>query len=199
MVVGEGSSSRYLSRDDMRRLLRQALGGRLDGQRVLAIIPDGTRTMPMPLVAELLDEELGGAVAALDYLVALGTHRPMDDGQLSALLGRPVANGRAGRSRVDNHRWDDPATFTIFGTLSAAEVAELTGGLINRDVPVGQQTAERPRGWASEVSARCLAVNFAAGPAGARPGSSPCGCRTASSATKPTPSSPCSSSGRTKP
>ena len=136
MVVGEGSSSRYLSRHDMRRLLRQALGGRLDGQRVLAIIPDGTRTMPMPLVAELLDEELGGAVAALDYLVALGTHRPMDDGQLSALLGRPVANGRAGRSRVDNHRWDDPATFAVFGTLSATEVAELTGGLINRDVPV---------------------------------------------------------------
>jgi nickel-dependent lactate racemase len=136
MVVGEGSTGRFLSTDDMRRLLRQALAGRVDGQRVLVIIPDGTRTMPMPLMAALLDEVLGARVAALDYLVALGTHQPMDDAQLGALVGRPVSNGRAGRSRVDNHRWDDPATFATFGTLSAAEVAELTGGLIDRDVPV---------------------------------------------------------------
>jgi lactate racemase len=136
MVVGEGSSSRYLSADDIRRVLHQALAGRLNGQRVLTIIPDGTRTMPMPLMAALLEELLGDQVAALDYLVALGTHRPMDDAQLGALVGRPVSNGRAGRSRIDNHRWDDPATFVTFGTLTAAEVGGLTGGLIRRDVPV---------------------------------------------------------------
>ena len=48
----------------------------LDGLRVLVLIPDGTRTMPMPLMFETLERALGPRVAALDYLVALGTHMP---------------------------------------------------------------------------------------------------------------------------
>ena len=47
-------------------------------------------------------------VAALDFLVALGTHTPMSDEQLSRLVGRPVVDGRAGARRIFNHRWDDP-------------------------------------------------------------------------------------------
>ena len=47
----------------------------LDGKRVLIIIPDGTRSMPMPLMFNLFEELLGRRVKALDYLVALGTHR----------------------------------------------------------------------------------------------------------------------------
>ncbi len=71
-------------------------GWSVDGRRVLVLIPDGTRTMPMPAMFEILERELGPRVAALDYLVALGTHSPMDDAQLSALVGRPVVGGRAG-------------------------------------------------------------------------------------------------------
>ena len=40
--------------------------------------------MPMPLMFDLLERELGPRVAALDFLVALGTHSPMNDAQLSA-------------------------------------------------------------------------------------------------------------------
>ncbi len=35
-------------------------------------------------------------MAALDFLVALGTHTPMSDEQLTRHLGRPVVNGMAG-------------------------------------------------------------------------------------------------------
>ena len=108
----------------------------VDGRRVLAIIPDGTRTMPMPLVFELLEQELGSRVAALDFLVALGTHSPMDDAHLACLVGRPVSGGRAGTHRIFNHRWDDPATFVQLGTIPAQEIAELTGGKLSQDVPV---------------------------------------------------------------
>jgi lactate racemase len=103
---------------------------------VLVLIPDGTRTMPLPLMFEIVERELGPRVAALDYLVALGTHSPMDDRQLSALIGRPVAGGFAGQRRIFNHRWDDPATFAHLGTIPASVVEEVTGGRLSHSVPV---------------------------------------------------------------
>ena len=60
----------------------------VDGRRVIVLVPDGTRTMPLPLMVDILERELGPRVAALDFLVALGTHSPMSDKQLTTLLGR---------------------------------------------------------------------------------------------------------------
>src|SRR3954468_22305283 len=96
-VVGRGLQHGYLDSDSIERIAREGLALLpVDGKRVLVLIPDGTRTMPMPLMFQILERELGPRVAALDYLVALGTHSPMDDAQLSALIGRPVSGGRAG-------------------------------------------------------------------------------------------------------
>ncbi len=108
----------------------------LDGHRVLVVIPDGTRTAPIPLFFGLLQELLAGRVAALDYLVALGTHPPMTDLALSGLLGVPVRSGAAQSSRVFNHRWDLPETFTTIGTIPAAEIAEASQGRLSIEVPV---------------------------------------------------------------
>jgi nickel-dependent lactate racemase len=108
----------------------------LDGARVLVLIPDGTRTMPMPLLFATLDHALSARVAALDFLVALGTHTPMDDSRLSALVGRRVVDGSTGRSKIFNHNWADRATFSKLGTIPAAEIAELTNGRLEEDVPV---------------------------------------------------------------
>ncbi len=137
MVIGEGSVDRQLSTDDVRRIASEALGSLpVDGKRVLVIIPDGTRTMPMPLLFGILGDLLGRRTAALDYLVALGTHQPMSDARLSAHLGVLVKDGMAGARRIFNHRWDDPASFAALGVIPRAEIAALTGGLLERDVPV---------------------------------------------------------------
>ncbi|HUG52713.1 MAG TPA: lactate racemase domain-containing protein [Vicinamibacteria bacterium] len=136
-VVGRGLVDGHLSDAEVARAAREGLARLpLDGRRVLVLIPDGTRTMPLPLMFDVLAEHLGPRTAALDYLVALGTHPPMDDAHLSRLLGRPVEGGRAGRSRVFNHRWDDPATFARLGTIPAREVEELTAGRLSEEVPV---------------------------------------------------------------
>src|SRR5947199_3640043 len=109
-VVGAGVTEGHLAPAEVARVVAEALAGLpVDGRRVLVLIPDGTRTMPMPLMFDTLERELGPRVAALDYLVALGTHSPMTDAQLSALVGRPVADGRAGHRRIFNHRWNDPS------------------------------------------------------------------------------------------
>jgi len=134
---GGASADSPLSSDDVRSIVARSLSSlRLDGQRLLVIIPDRTRTMPMPLMWDSIEAAVGPRVAALDYLVALGTHPLMTDEQLSTLVGRPVVNGTAGRSKVFNHAWNDPKTFAHLGTIPAAEVRELTGGLLERGVVV---------------------------------------------------------------
>jgi len=136
-VVGRGLTEGELPPSEVEAVARAGLLELpLQGRRVLVLIPDGTRTMPMPLLFDVLERELGPRTAALDYLVALGTHAPMNDAQLSCLVGRKVEGGRAGRSRIVNHRWDDPATFVTLGTIAAAEIEELTGGRLSQAVPV---------------------------------------------------------------
>ena len=108
----------------------------VDGRRVLVLIPDGTRTMPMPLAFDMLERALGPRVKALDFLVALGTHPPLSDERLARLVGREVADGRAGERRVSNHLWGDPETFVTLGTIPAREIEDLTGGRLRQDVPV---------------------------------------------------------------
>jgi nickel-dependent lactate racemase len=136
-VVGYGFVNRYLSNEEVREIVREGLGSlAVDEKRVLIIIPDGTRTMPMPLMFGLFQELLAPRAAALDYLVALGTHPPMSDAQLSQLLGWPVSNGQAGKSHVFNHCWDNPANLLTLGVIAASEIGEITGGLMAQDVPV---------------------------------------------------------------
>jgi nickel-dependent lactate racemase len=118
-------------------IVAQALDSlNLDGKRVLIIIPDGTRTMPMPLMFNLFESLLGPRVKAMDYLVALGTHQPMSDAQLSRLVGRTVVNGQTGANTIFNHNWNDPANFVNIGSLPASQISEITGGLMSQDVPV---------------------------------------------------------------
>ena len=137
MVIGQGDTARYLSDGDVRRIVAEGFAGEaIDGKRLLVLIPDATRTMPMPLMFEALSDTLGPRAAALDFLVALGTHQPMSDDHLGRLLGRPVAGGQAGRSRVFNHRWDVADTFVTLGTIPAAEIARLSGGLLEVAVSV---------------------------------------------------------------
>ena len=136
-VSGAGARTRAMTEAEIRALLVEALGAAdLAGRRVLVIIPDSTRTAPIALMSGILSEILGAEVEALDYLVALGTHPAMDDAALSRLLGREVKGGRAGDSRIFNHRWDLPETFVTLGTITAAEVAAVTGGRLEMDVPV---------------------------------------------------------------
>jgi nickel-dependent lactate racemase len=136
-AIGAGFADRYLADSEVRDIVRDGLAAlRPDGKRFLFIIPDGTRTMPMPRMFALVREALAGRAAAVDYLIALGTHQPMDDAALSAHLGVAVVDGRAGTSHVFNHAWDDPATFRTIGTIAADEIARLSGGRLAQDVPV---------------------------------------------------------------
>src|SRR5579863_2650507 len=136
-VISHGLDDGYLSEDQVQAVVASGLTQlALDGLRVLVLIPDGTRTMPMPLLFGILEHELGPRVRSLDFLVALGTHSPMSDAQLSGLIGRSVTDGSCGKHRVFNHHWDSPSAFAKLGEISADEIESLTGGLLRQAVPV---------------------------------------------------------------
>jgi nickel-dependent lactate racemase len=145
MVLGTGSTTTALTPDAVEELLATAsqqvfTGGDLDpaGRRVLVIIPDGTRTAPIPLFFRLLNEHLGSRAAHLDYLIALGTHPHMSAEAIDRLVGATGAE-RAERYpnvSIFNHEWDNPAMLQTIGVIPRSETSELSGGLLADDVAV---------------------------------------------------------------
>jgi nickel-dependent lactate racemase len=139
MLAGKGYTDRFLTEDQVRGLVSEALTRTdLDGERVLVIIPDSTRTAPIPLFFRLFHEALRDRVAALDYLVALGTHQPMGEDALHRLVGITAAERSTtyAGTKLFNHRWDLPGTLIQVGTIPAAEIERLSQGLLVQDVPV---------------------------------------------------------------
>lgn len=137
MIYSKAMPTGALSGDEIRDFLARAMCElAIDGKRLLTIIPDGTRTMPMPMLFDLLQQELAPRTATRDFLVALGTHPVMSDAQLTRLLGRPVVNGVCGNSRVCNHRWDIPGTFPEIGSIPAKEAAQISGGILTDPIVI---------------------------------------------------------------
>jgi len=107
-------------------------------KRVLLIVPDATRTAPLPILFEAIYSAIGTAALQLDVLIALGTHPPMSEWQINKLLGFSEADraGRYANVRVFNHEWDKQEHLTTIGHLTTAEVEEISDGLLSLDVPV---------------------------------------------------------------
>jgi nickel-dependent lactate racemase len=117
-----------LTVDDVRATLAVALENRHAGERLLVLIPDHTRTVPLPMLFRATVEILRGA-AKLDFMVALGTHPPLDDEQLLRLVGLSPEErrGRYGHVGLLNHAWEDPDTLVSIGSLPSDRIAEMAG------------------------------------------------------------------------
>ncbi len=109
-----------------------------EGRRVLVIVPDATRTAPLPLLFGALYQRLRPVVAQLDVMIALGTHPPMSEQQICKLLGIDESERQRlfFQTQFHNHEWDRPERLTTLGTLSKADTAELSSGLLSLEVPV---------------------------------------------------------------
>jgi nickel-dependent lactate racemase len=139
IMIGQGSIEKALSQDDVRTLLAQGFDQLpMDGKRVLVIVPDGTRTAPVPLMFRLLYEQIGRRVACLDYLIALGTHPPMSEAAISRLVGASASERieKYPNVHVFNHGWDQPAALQTIGVIPQDEMAALTDGLMIVATPV---------------------------------------------------------------
>jgi nickel-dependent lactate racemase len=108
------------------------------GKRVLVIVPDSTRTAPLPLLFDAIYQQLLGRASSLDVLFALGTHPPMNEQQMCKLLGIAENERHKLFATVGlfNHEWDDPAQLIHLGTLTESETREISAGLLSEEVPV---------------------------------------------------------------
>ena len=168
--IGNGAPEDDLSPGELRAILDQALSHVAPGARVLTIIPDKTRDdntgLLFPIAAEILAMR---NIAQLDALVAQGTHVPMTDEEKRSKIG---GNSVPGLGHIYDHQWNVPEELVTIGELTAARVAELTGGLITNGVSVNLNRRLGPGVYDTVIIFSATVPHEVAGFAGgAKPGS----------------------------
>ncbi len=110
----------------------------LPGKRVLAIVPDNTRTAPLDMMFRVMHELLSPEVSAFDVLIALGTHPPMSDAAINQRLGitEQDRRDRYSKTRFFNHHWDNPSQLVSVGELSEEDVDRISRGRMRERVDV---------------------------------------------------------------
>jgi len=142
-----GGVADYLSPEQVTKFVSAAIeSAGIDGKRVCLVVPDGTRTCPLPLLLAAAHKGLTRA-SQVTVVIALGTHQGMSDEHLAKHLGY-----RAGALdetypgwQVVNHEFWLPETFTTVGNIDAQRIAELTRGLLpdtSVDVRINRHVAE---------------------------------------------------------
>jgi nickel-dependent lactate racemase len=134
-----GGPDRLLSEDEVRTFVRDQLDRLdVDGASVCLLVPDATRSCPLPLLLPAVHGALHGRVSRLTVLVALGTHAEMSADALAQHLGYAPGALEATypATTVLNHEWWDPATFADVGRIDGERIAELSDGMLRETVDV---------------------------------------------------------------
>jgi len=125
-----------LSTETIERIVVESVErGPFAGRRVLVIIPDATRSGPIPQMFQLLCRELAPKAKALDFLIALGTHQPLSPEHIEQLVGTPMADWPKG-VHVYNHEWQKPDTFVTLGSIPTEELEAISDGRLVGHPPV---------------------------------------------------------------
>jgi nickel-dependent lactate racemase len=111
-------------------VVRQLAAEDLAGRSVCVLVPDGTRSCPLPLLLDAVREALAGRASNVTVMVALGTHAAMSDEHLDRHLG--VHDGLT----VRNHEWWRPEELVSLGTIAGETVETLSGGRLREPVDV---------------------------------------------------------------
>lgn len=142
-----------LTENEIRASLTSALEKQFTSQRLLVLIPDHTRSLPLPFLFRALVEILHDA-RQLDFMVALGTHPGLSDESLNQLVGI-TADERASlaagkglgihpfiRSSVSypltmllNHAWDDPNALVTIGAIEQDQIKAIAGSRWHSSLP----------------------------------------------------------------
>jgi nickel-dependent lactate racemase len=117
-----------LSEQEIRNVLETGLTGRFSRQKILVLIPDHTRSLPLPLLFRLLVEVLPD-MRQLNFMVALGTHPALEEKELLRLVGITAEerSNRYAKVGLLNHAWDDPEALDQVHTFEQDQIKLLAG------------------------------------------------------------------------
>jgi lactate racemase len=138
-VSSIGGPTAILTEDEIRAFVAESLATiDVDGKSVCLVVPDGTRSCPLPLLINAVYGALHGRVTELTVLIALGTHAAMSDSYLAKHLGYEEGELESTYPGlvVRNHEWWDPSRLTSVGTIEAATVRELSDGRLDQSIEV---------------------------------------------------------------
>ncbi len=141
-MVGGGISAQaiaevgLLSHEAIRETLEKGLAGMFSGQKVLVLIPDHTRSLPLPFLFRALVEILH-ETRQLDFMVALGTHPPLSEESLNHLVGITAEERQAQFVHIGllNHAWDDPNALVVLGVMEQDEIKQLAASHWHESLP----------------------------------------------------------------
>ncbi len=143
-----GGPHEHVSDIELDAFVKEGLAGiDVDGKNVVLVIPDGTRSCPLPLLVGTMHRHLIDRVGTLTAVIALGTHSYMEPDEIDRMLG-VGAMGADGQPqpatladaypglRVVNHEWADPDMLVSVGRISAERIGELSEGRLHREANV---------------------------------------------------------------
>jgi nickel-dependent lactate racemase len=127
-IQATAPDKQFLDDDTIRQTLTAGLEGIHTGQKVLILIPDHTRTIPLPQLFRTLVKILHDA-KQLDFMVALGTHPPLSEAQLLKLVGITANERQTTYKHIGlfNHDWDKPGALTKIAVLPQSQIQEIAG------------------------------------------------------------------------
>lgn len=137
-VADDGSQ---LDIDTILETLKHGLEGKFSNQRLLVLIPDHTRSIPLPTLFRMLINILSDA-QQLDFMVALGTHPPLSEERLMELVGITYEerNGTYRHIGIFNHEWENQDALIKIGKIKKKQIREYMGDLwhksLGESVPV---------------------------------------------------------------
>lgn len=138
MVTGKGRTDKPLSEREIVRMWENyCQSHNFSGKKILAVIPDTTRSGPTAFFFKMLCETLAVRAEKLAFLVALGTHPPLNHQRLATHLNTEAVDKKLlQKVEIFQHQWDDPDQLTHIGIITAKEMKEISSGLLEEDTPV---------------------------------------------------------------
>lgn len=126
----------FLSREVIYQTLVQGLQGNYTGGKCLVLIPDHTRSLPLPMLFKMLVEVLHDT-AQLDFMVALGTHPPLSVEQLNKLVGITIEERESKYKHIQifNHAWRDPQSMISLDVMQKDEIQAIAGEVWHESLP----------------------------------------------------------------
>jgi nickel-dependent lactate racemase len=131
-----GGPHQEVSEEALDDLVRRKLGEvPLDGKKVTLVIPDGTRSCPLPLLLRTMHRHLVDRAGELKAVIALGTHSYMEPDEIARMVGGDPEELYPGMPII-NHEWADPDQLVHVGTIPARRIEELSEGRLHMEAPI---------------------------------------------------------------
>jgi nickel-dependent lactate racemase len=133
--------NQILDPETIQETLRAGLTGKFKGQRILILIPDHTRNLPLPQLFKWLEKILFDTLQ-LDFMVALGTHPALNDNDLNNLLGISTQERSTTYKHIQvfNHSWETIGALVQIGKLTKTQIQGFAGDRwhpsLGGDVPI---------------------------------------------------------------